>query len=210
MIQVYIIRHGNTFLADQTPLRVGLGTDIPLVPSGQKQAQELGIYFRRLGMTPDALYASVLLRAKETAQLIQDSGGFSTLPVHVRTELNEIHHGPDEGMPEHTVEERVGFAAMEKWNKEAIMPPDWSPRPEQIVREWKVLLEEVVTKFGQGIVLMVTSNGRARFVPSLPGLVLSEDLQTQGDLKLRTGSFGLIQKSDEGSPWQLRAWNIRP
>lgn len=209
MIQIYIIRHGNTFLSDQTPLRVGLGTDIPLVPSGQKQAKELGSYFRNLGLTPNALFSSVLLRAKETAQLIQEAGDYTSLALQVRSELNEIDHGPDEGKPEHIVEERLGSSAMEKWNKEAIMPAEWKPRPEQIIQEWQTLLNDVVTNISEGVVLMVTSNGRARFVPGVPGMVLSKELQTN-DLKLRTGSFGVIEKADENAPWQLKSWNVRP
>jgi len=210
MIQVYIIRHGNTFLSDQTPLRVGLGTDIPLVPSGQKQAQDLGTHFRKQGLAPRALFSSVLLRAKQTAQLIQEAGSYTSLTVQVRPELNEIDHGPDEGKPEHMVEARLGAAAMERWNKEAVMPAEWKPRPQQIIREWETLLNDVVANIREGIILMVTSNGRARFVPGLPGMVLSEEFQAQGDLKLRTGSFGMLEKADESSPWQLRSWNIRP
>jgi probable phosphoglycerate mutase len=210
MIQVYIIRHGNTFLADQTPLRVGLGTDIPLVPSGQKQAQELGIYFSKLGIAPRALFSSALLRARETAQLIQEAGDYTSLSLQVRPELNEIDHGPDEGKPEHVVEERLGAAVMEKWNKEAIMPDEWTPRPKQIIQEWETLLNHVVSNIKEGAVLMVTSNGRARFVPGIPGMVLGQEFQSNSDLKLRTGSFGILEKADENSPWQLRKWNIRP
>jgi len=210
MLQIYIIRHGNTFLPGQTPLRVGLRTDIPLVPSGQEQSFELGRYFKKLNIDPQALYSSALLRAKETAQLIQNTAEYSSLQINIRAELNEIDHGPDEGQPEYTVEERLGTKAIEEWNNKAIMPAEWRPRPEQIIKEWEILLHDVFQLFKNGTVLMVTSNGRARFLPQVHDLTLSQDLATSGDLKLRTGSFGIIEKVDETNPWQLRAWNIRP
>jgi 2,3-bisphosphoglycerate-dependent phosphoglycerate mutase len=210
MVKIYIIRHGNTFFSDQPPLRVGLGTDIRLVPSGRKQATELGYYFKTLNIKPKALYSSALLRAKETAQLIQETANYLSLPITIKTELNEIEYGPDEGQPEDLVEKRLGALALEQWNKKGLMPAEWQPRPEQIIKDWEVLLNEVVETFNNGVVLMVTSNGRARFVPQLNCVRLCQTLATPVDLKLRTGSFGLIEKADERITWQLCAWNVRP
>ncbi len=47
MTKLIIIRHGNTFNPDQTPLRVGAGTDIPLVTSGREQAKNIGLWLTK-------------------------------------------------------------------------------------------------------------------------------------------------------------------
>ena len=42
MKQVLIVRHGNTFLPEETPRRVGGSTDLPLVES--ERASRIGQY----------------------------------------------------------------------------------------------------------------------------------------------------------------------
>jgi probable phosphoglycerate mutase len=228
-IRLYIIRHGNTFLPEQTPLRVGARTDLPLVASGFKQALDLGVYFRSTNIVPDVIYSSPLKRATETAQTIKEAGEFQNAQIAIEDRLNEIDHGIDEGRPEHEVEERLGVDTLEQWNKNAVMPEQWSPRPEQIVKEWRQLLDEIyeshikainnsATTDKDNIIFLVTSNGRARFVPLLPNVITSDNVTAINSLKLRTGSFGMLlcnkptqaNVSSKYAPWQVELWNVRP
>ena len=70
MTNLLIIRHGNTFNPEDTPTRVGCRTDIPLTKSGIEQARALGHFLKQEKLCPDALYASELMRARETATLL--------------------------------------------------------------------------------------------------------------------------------------------
>ena len=90
-----LVRHGHT--ADNTPGRGArlLGwTDAPLSEQGREQVMQLT---RRLAAEPpDALYASPLRRARETALPLAVALG---LPLWTRTGLREIHCGALDGLP---------------------------------------------------------------------------------------------------------------
>ncbi len=67
-MQVYVIRHG---LSEGNAAGVIQGhTDSPLSEIGLVQATMLGRYFRREKINPDAIYASPLNRALQTAETI--------------------------------------------------------------------------------------------------------------------------------------------
>ena len=75
MTTLIIARHGNTFGPDDTPTRVGLHTDLPLVEEGREQARAIGHYLRDNQMIPDVVYSSVLQRTTETAEIaVKESG----------------------------------------------------------------------------------------------------------------------------------------
>ena len=88
---VYFIRHGQS-VGNRD--RIFLGhTDMPLTELGREQARLAGVYIKKMGITPDAVYASPLSRAYETAVLA--SGVESPIPDDG---LREIYAGVWEGM----------------------------------------------------------------------------------------------------------------
>ena len=88
---VYFIRHGQS-VGNRD--RIFLGhTDMPLTELGREQARLAGVYIKKMGITPDAVYASPLSRAYETATLA--SGVESPIPDDG---LREIYAGVWEGM----------------------------------------------------------------------------------------------------------------
>jgi probable phosphoglycerate mutase len=81
------------------------------------------------------------------------------------------------------------------------MPDGWSPRPENIIANWKDFLTRCETEFKNKTILVVTSNGIARFVLNLA---------QNGDtcpLKLSTGAYGILKYDTN---WTVTDWNIRP
>jgi probable phosphoglycerate mutase len=203
--RLLIARHGNTFTPDQTPTRVGLHTDLPLVQSGQDQATRLAIYLKDNDLTPDKIYTSVLKRTIEMGQIVEDVIG-KEVPQTQHSMFNEIDYGPDENMPEDAVIQRIGQDAITAWNKKTTVPDGWIVDPNQIIKDW-ISFGDTCNDQHQGqTVLAITSNGVARFSPHLTG-----DFDGfSGDLKISTGALCILEKSDDNDHWTIIDWNIRP
>ncbi|WP_340266180.1 histidine phosphatase family protein [Sphingobium mellinum] len=196
MRRIFIIRHGNTFESSATACRIGAGTDIPLVDSGRVQADRLGQWFAAQAFPVRCLFSSPLRRAGETAARIGAAIGHrpdGTLPW-----LNEIDHGPDEGRPEAEVVARIGARAIADWDERGLAPDGWHVDAAGRIAAWRDWFAEP----GEGVDLLVTSNGAARF--ALLAMRLSP-----ASLKLRTGAFGEIAIDGQGRPTVAR-WDARP
>lgn len=195
MRRIFIIRHGNTFESGAQACRIGAGTDIPLVASGQAQADRLGAWFAAQNLPIRRLHSSPLLRARQTAARIAAATGHpADGPL---SWLNEIDHGPDEGQPEAQVLARLGAEALAAWDAQGIPPKDWKVDAEPRIAAWK----DWFAQGGEGTDLLVTSNGAARFALLALGLPLA-------NLKLRTGAFGELTVEEGGV--QLIRWDVRP
>lgn len=91
-IPFYFLRHGQTEWNREGRL---MGQqDIPLNLHGIKQAEEVAFILKESGVTIDRIVASPLLRAKQTAEIINDS---LDVPIHFYTGLKEVHFGEAEG-----------------------------------------------------------------------------------------------------------------
>lgn len=203
--RLLIARHGNTFTPDQTPTRVGLHTDLPLVQSGQDQATRLAIYLKDNDLTPDKIYTSILKRTIEMGQIVEDVVG-KEIPQTQHSMFNEIDYGPDENMPEDAVIQRIGKDAITAWNEKTTVPEGWVVDPAQIVKDWVSFGRTCNDQHHGQTILAVTSNGVARFSPHLTG-----DFDGfSGDLKISTGALCILEKSDNDDHWTIIDWNIRP
>jgi probable phosphoglycerate mutase len=198
---VTIVRHGNTFDAGQQIRRIGARTDLPLVASGLDQADALGMKFAEQGLTFDRALAAPLQRTRATIDRILAHQPQAPVIEPVDW-LTEIDHGPDEGQIDSQVVARIGHDALAAWDREARAPDSWIVDAGRRIEGWRGLW-----KGGRGRVLIVTSNGAARFA------LLSDDgLRSQASglpsLKLRTGAYGSIARVQ--SELRLIAWDQRP
>ncbi len=205
MTTLIIARHGNTFNADETPTRVGARTDLPLVDKGREQAAALGNYLKTHNMIPDVVYSSTLKRTIETAQIAVKSSGISN-PVFPLDMFNEIDYGVDENQPEAKVIARIGKHAIKAWDDHAIVPQGWNVDPEAIKKNWHEFAQQIAAFEDNETVLVVTSNGIARFAPYITGDFKS--FQKSHPLKLATGALGILKH--ENKKWRVEQWNIRP
>jgi broad specificity phosphatase PhoE len=197
MSRLYIVRHGNTFETGEPPRRVGRRTDLPLTAAGLAQAEALGRGFAADGLVFGACQAGKLQRTRVTAETILATMGVP-LAVDPSELLTEIDHGPDENQPEATVEARIGNQALEAWDRQAVAPPDWTVDAEARVAGWR----QFATQPLPGAVLLVTSNGAARFALLAFGFDMAS-------LKLRTGAYGIIETGPDGR-FGLVEWDKRP
>lgn len=196
MRRIFIIRHGNTFNAGAPVLRVGAGTDLPLVESGVQQAERLADWFAGQDLPIRQLLSGPLQRARQTAGAIGRAIGrdIAAMPDW----LDEIDHGPDEGRPEAEVVARIGEDALAAWDGEGVAPPGWIVQRDARIAGWRAYF----SAGGDGVDLLVTSNGAARFALLAAGIATAS-------LKLRTGAFGELAVADDGMV-KLADWDWRP
>ncbi|MBM3402015.1 MAG: histidine phosphatase family protein [Bacteroidetes bacterium] len=200
-MNLYVVRHGNTFLENQVPVRIGQKTNLPLVESGVNQALELGKYFLREKIIFDLVFCSFLDRTKQTADLIMNYQPFRILPIQ-DVLFNEIDHGIDEGKSDTEIKLRIGEKALFDWDRYGIVPEGWIVDEENRKKEWRIFINKYKDKFEN--ILVVTSNGSARFL--LKSFNFSNDIP---NLKLQTGSFSKINFQDENRV-VIKQWDKRP
>lgn len=100
MTDLYLVRHGET---EWNRLRRIQGlTDIPLNDTGREQARRTGLLLTRRPIA--RVYASPLIRARETAELIAAELGLHE--VELLDELVERNYGSAEGMSFHEIDVR--------------------------------------------------------------------------------------------------------
>lgn len=205
MTRLLIVRHGNTFTKEQTPTRVGARTDIPLVNSGKEQAKRLGQYLKAHQMVPQQIFVSPLKRSQETGRIAKEEMGIDC-PIYEEEMFNEIDYGPDENQPEEVVIKRIGTEAIEAWNEKAVVPPGWKVDPLKIIEDWIRFGNLCQEKYAGQTILVVTSNGIARFSPCLTGDF--EGFAREYPLKISTGAICIFETSQD--KWKVSAWNVRP
>lgn len=204
MTELYIVRHGNTFDKGDIVTRVGARTDLALSTSGEMQAAQLAIHLQQVvpGGFNEA-YCSPLLRTRQTAEAIL--GVAHAAPDLETLEfLREIDYGPDENQPEDKVIERLGEAALAAWDETAVPPPGWAIDPVQLQQDWADLIAQLADAAHADPVLIVTSNGIARFV--LDAVTSYET--TPESIKLKTGAYGMLDATPTAVT--LKSWNVRP
>jgi len=97
-LRLILIRHGET---DWNPLGVFVGrTDLPLNANGRAEAEILRPCLQRVvgDGTPDQIFVSPLVRARETASLVLPGQ-----PAKVSELLREYEYGEYEGISSHEV-----------------------------------------------------------------------------------------------------------
>lgn len=205
MTILIIARHGNTFEPGERPRRVGLHTDLPLTDAGIAHGRNLGAYLKKINLLPDRLYTSQLQRTTQMAKYINEGAGVF-LPPQAMPIFNELDYGPDENQTEDKVIARLGEQALADWDERAIMPPGWSPDTKTLIKNWANFAQHITTTQADKTVMVITSNGIARFALTLPGNF--EEARKQCGLKLATGAFGVLEH--DGARWSVQSWNVRP
>ena len=204
LVDIYIVRHGNTFDKGDVVTRVGARTDLALSSSGQTQAEALAIHF--MAKVPEgfsAAYCSPLQRTKQTAETIL-AVRENRPSIEIAEFLREIDYGPDENQPEEAVIARIGAPALAAWDEYAIPPAGWEIDPASIKQAWLDLLSTISKAEADAPVLIVTSNGVARFA-----LDAVTRFEAQPDsIKLKTGAYGQLRVT--GDEVALINWNVRP
>lgn len=148
MTTLLLVRHGET---DWNAERRWQGhADVPLNERGREQVRALAEQLA--GEEIDAIYASDLSRARDTAEAVAARLG---IPVATDPDLREIDVGPIEGM---TAEESKAF-------------PDWQGEPKEAHAQ-RILdaLHRIAERHPTERILVVTHGGSMRRVHEHLGL----------------------------------------
>lgn len=204
MTKLLIARHGNTFDKGDVLLRVGKRTDLPLSISGKEQAEKLGHYLAKEYPQVDKAYSSNLIRTKDTAKIALKIMGMGHISVTASDIFDEIDYGVDEGKTEEAVISRLGIEALKKWDEQAIAPEGWLVNVKQIKENWFKFADSIKTS--NEIILVVTSNGTARFAPYI--LDNPDEFRASNNIKLATGSISCFAFKD--GKWIAQYWGVKP
>ena len=208
MTTLIIARHGNTFGPDDVPTRVGAQTDLPLVESGREQASKIGHWLKDKELYPEIVYSSELKRTIETAELALKELHYKQ-PVFPLEIFNEIDYGPDENQTEDIVIARIGEQAIKDWDDKAILPEGWNFDPQECIQNWQNFATQILQdnqNDSDDVVMVMTSNGIARFAPYLAGNF--EEFAQNHKIKLSTGALGILEFNND--TWTVKDWNIKP
>ena len=126
-------------------------------------------------------------------------------PVFPLKIFNEIDYGPDENRPEEAVISRLGAQALKDWDENAIVPEGWNFDPETCIHNWKNFADHIVED-EQDCILVVTSNGVARFAPHITGDF--DGFAKAHKIKIATGSLCILTHAD--GLWTVREWGLKP
>ncbi|WP_217589591.1 histidine phosphatase family protein [Lentibacillus saliphilus] len=185
MTKVGFVRHGIT--AWNKEGRAQGSSDIPLDEEGRQEAEKVA--GRLCGEAWDVIYASDLLRAKETAESIAREIGH--VELHFDTRLRERNGGQIEGTTE---EERVL-----KWGTDWPMLDLGLETNESIVERGMACLNEIVEKH-EGENILIVSHGA--FIKRLLTHVISD---IDHNSSLANTSVTCIVARDNG--WELDLFN---
>lgn len=146
---IYLVRHGQT---DWNIEKKTQGyTDIPLNENGRKQAQILAKSISNLKI--DRIISSDLLRAKETAEIINERFGKN---ISLDERIREINYGVLEGVPRDTL-------TQDTWDI-------FNTKPEELKAESKIHIYDRIKSFFDDLqdskenILIVTHGGALRMI----------------------------------------------
>lgn len=203
--RIVIARHGNTFTKEQTPLRVGARTDLPLVET--ERGTNIGKYLKLRAFYPTVVFSAPLHRTMETARLAIAALN-KDIPLIEDNRFIEIDYGPDEAKTEDEVIARIGQKALDDWNSKAVVPVGWKVSVQGIIDAWKEFANEVEEKYHDKTVLVVSSNGIIRFAPYLTGDF--DKFAENFNIKVGTGGVCVLEKDDKDTNWVVKDWGIKP
>jgi len=206
MTTLIIARHGNTFHTNDIVRRVGR-TDLPLVEHGLMQGRLLGAALQHHNLLPDVVYTSTMQRTIQTAAQALNTMNVIR-PIQQSSIFNEIDYGPDEMQTEQEVIDRIGMDALHAWEAYATVPNGWRVSPTDIIKNWQIFSETLDKEFKNQTILVVTSNGIARFAPYLTGDFAG--FCGKHRIKMSTGAFSVFKKTPDNANWQCLQWNIVP
>lgn len=147
---LHLIRHGETDYNLQNRIQ-GRGIDAPLNETGIRQAVRVGAWLKRDGV--DAVYASSLVRARQTAAFAM---GTDVSEIQADADLDELSYGAMEGIP---VDEQLGDLAdlYAQWDAGNVtLAPIGGENPAQVRDRAIAALQRILERHKGGRVAIFT------------------------------------------------------
>jgi broad specificity phosphatase PhoE len=203
VVNLILVRHGNTFRPGEKSVWVGARTDLPLVEKGRQQAHAVAESMAGARVQPDIMLSSPLQRTRETATIIAGLIGYPQEQIRIEHRLREIDYCAWEGKSADEVRVERGEEELLAWEEEGRWPlhAGWSPSEQELVRGVASLVDQLSGDHPEDTVVLVSSNGVFRVLGKQFGL-------SPGECKMATGRCSLLRVSDRGR--DILAWNVAP
>lgn len=191
---IFLIRHAQPDYPGGKMMCLGRKNDLPLSALGRKQAEALGRWFNHLPL--EAVYASPLLRARETALAV--AGG---RPVHILPELIEMDGGEWDGLTFDELHER--YPSYFGKGRQASCPPGGETDAQGLARAHTAL--EYVAAHTEHCAAIVAHSGVNRILLcDLLGKPLHEKKRIPQDC----GAINILEYHD--GKWHAQTVNLMP
>ena len=152
MLKIYIARHGQN--EDNANGILNGHRDLPLTETGRRQAHLLANGIKEAGLTFDAIYASPLSRAYDTAAEVAEILGLSK--PQVMQSIIERDFGVMTGKPVGDIEKYCGPDIVKTDTITYFLSPDGAESFPVLLERGKRALVEVQSRHQEGSVLLVT------------------------------------------------------
>lgn len=180
--RVYLVRHGETEWNAQ--MRFQGQTDVPLSSGGVAQAKLLAS--RLANEEIQAFYASDLLRARETAEIL---AGPHRMEVQFFPELRELNFGAWEGMTSKEIQEAFTGEITAWWNNPLnTRIPGGETLAEMVERN--IIAIKRIVEINNGKKVVVVSHGGS--IRSIIASVLGMDINKYWRLRLDNACLNII------------------
>jgi broad specificity phosphatase PhoE len=193
-MDIYLLRHGNTFGPGDKVVWVGKSLDLPLVESGRAQAAACAEALAAAGVKVGAVYCSSLCRTSEYARIVTERLRLEAAPI-VDARLDELDYGGWSGLSRDEVLSRFGAEALAGWEKSCLRPANsgWSGSEAQSEAEAREFAAEAV-RLGREdeAVLAVSSNGKLRYFLKLAEGAFEARVR-RGEFSVKTGNICKLQ-----------------
>ncbi len=158
--RVLLARHGDTEASKDG--RFAGAADVPLSKEGRIHATELGVRLSRYPI--NAIYASPLRRARDTAEYIARVHALEVTPM---PEFREVNHGKWDGMTREEIIERYTMAQVERYDSDPYhFAPEGGESGEQVLFRAAPALERLVRAHPDQTILIVSHKTTNRLLIS--------------------------------------------
>jgi alpha-ribazole phosphatase len=195
---IYLFRHGEVEMAE-TRRFIG-HLDVPLSKLGERQGAAQGI--RLSSVKLDGLFASDLVRARRTGELIGVPHGLVPVPVPA---LREMSMGRWEGLTAAEIKRREPERFAEWMAHVGEFPfPEGESLPDLEARAWPAFQSIVDAHPGRAIAIVAHGGTNRALICRALGLPLERILALGQDY----GALTVLERID--TTWHLRRLNERP
>jgi alpha-ribazole phosphatase len=197
VLSLLLVRHGVT---DWNAQRIYQGqTDVPLSDQGRKQAEQLAK--RLVGQNVDAVYASDLIRAGETANIIGEKIGAEIIP---EPRLREMSFGILEGLTFTEAQMRYPDV-VSAWLEDYNSPPPNGETMDSFSARVSSFLDDLQKKHKDQTILLVAHGGSLN---ELVRLLLEVPVERRWSFAMDNASLSEMILVDDGYPLLKRLNDI--
>jgi len=201
-VNIYLIRHGNTFNKEDTPVYLGLNEDLELTDFGLSQAQNAYQFFKSNNIIIDKTYASELKRTKAFADIVNKD---TNLEVNISTALNEVDYGSWGNKSSQEIIDTFGVQAYNSWNIDSNWQAEFKTDFNQLIDNIKNFIKYLKKNYINKNIVLISSNGVIRYFLYVLNSSLYNKYKLENNLKVGTGNLVHFKISNKNV--QLLEWN---